>query len=100
MAASFYRELLAITEEIEGVLALEEEGYEEHLAPLLQKRREVFSRMADIPLDREHAVLIKRIRVTEDKCMALARNRMDTLQKELLAMNKGRRALVAYGKQA
>ncbi len=97
MDESLYRELLNITEEIEELLALD--GYDERLTPLLAKRQEIFSRLADVPLEKEYAILIKRIRVTEDKCMALTRDKMASIQGDLLAMSKGKRAIAAYGKQ-
>ncbi len=96
MDESFYRDLLWITKEVEELLALE--GYDERLVPLLAKRQEIFSRMGDVPMKKEYAVLIKRIRVTEDKCMALAQDKLTKIQGELVGMNKGKRALAAYGK--
>lgn len=97
MDESVYMDLLKITEQVEELLALE--GYDERLTPLLAKRQQLFSRLADAPLEKEYAILIKRIRVTEDKCMALARDKMATIQGDLLAMSKGKRAIAAYGKQ-
>jgi hypothetical protein len=96
MAESLYRDLLKITEEIEALLALE--GYDERLTSLLAKRQAVFSRLVEGDLAPEYEVLIRRIRGTEDKCMALAQEKLDKIQGDLLAMDKGKRAMVAYGK--
>lgn len=96
MDASVYQDLLAVTEEIEALLALE--GYDERLTSLLAKRQIVFSRLAEADLAPEYEVLIRRIRVTEDKCMALAKEKLHKIQGDLLAMDKGKRAMAAYGK--
>ncbi|MBU0681139.1 MAG: hypothetical protein KKD73_06940 [Proteobacteria bacterium] len=97
MAESLYRDLLRITEEIEELLALD--GYDERLTPLVTKRQDLFGRMADVPLDEKYAVLIKRIRATEDKCMAMTQDKLFKIKGDLLAMNHGKRAIAAYEKQ-
>lgn len=97
MDESCYRDLLGVTEEIEELLA--QEDYDERLTPLLAKRQEIFGRLEDVPLEKEYAVLLRRIRVSEDKCMALAQEKLNKVQGELLAMNKGKKAMAAYGKQ-
>ena len=97
MDESCYRDLLGVTEEIEELLG--QEDYDERLTPLLAKRQEIFGRLEDVPLEKEYAVLLRRIRVSEDKCMALAQDKLNKVQGELLAMSKGKKAMAAYGKQ-
>ncbi|MDR9500713.1 MAG: flagellar protein FliT [Desulfurivibrionaceae bacterium] len=96
MDDSVYRDLLGITEEIEGLLALD--GYDDRLTPLVARRQEIFRSLVDVPLAKEYVLLIKRIRATEDKCMALTREKMAAIQGDLLAMTKSKRAVAAYGK--
>lgn len=97
MAELVYKDLLKIAEQVEELLALE--GYDERLTPLLTKRQQLFNRLADVPLEKKYAILIKRIRVAEDKCLALTRDKMAKIQGDLLAMHKGKRAIAAYEKQ-
>jgi hypothetical protein len=49
MAASLYRDLLAITQEMEALLVLE--GYDERLTSLFARRQELFARLALLPPD-------------------------------------------------
>ncbi len=97
MAAALYRDLLAITEEMEALLVLE--GYDERLTSLFIRRQELFVRLALLPPEKQYAVLIKRIRRAEEKCMALTRDKMAAIQGDLVAMHTGRRAVAAYGRQ-
>jgi hypothetical protein len=97
MDESLYRDLLRITGEIEELLALD--GYDERLTPLVTRRQDLFGRMADVPLEEEYAVLIKRIKATEEKCMAMIQDKLVKIQGDLLAMNQGKRAIAAYEKQ-
>ncbi len=95
MIADLNRELLEITEEIYILLG---EGNYKMLIQRLAERREIFQKyLVNVgPRHNEAVKWMKRIRESEDKCIALAKEMIIPLSQELKAHRNKRRLEKAY----
>ena len=88
-----YERFLSLTEEIEQVVAAEE--YDK-LAELLEKRSDIFDNFLQQPLQ-ETEQFLRRIIASEERCLKLASEKKDVLQKELGGVRGQRKLERAYG---
>ena len=88
-----YDDFLSLTEEIEQVVVAEE--YDK-LAELLEKRSEIFDNFLQQPMQATEKFL-QQILASEERCLALASQKKDALQKELQGVRGQRKLEKAYG---
>lgn len=88
-----YDSFLSLTEEIESVVVAED--YDK-LAELLEKRSEIFDNFLQQPLQATEQFLQK-ILACEERCLKLAAEKKEVLQKELHGVRSQQRLEKAYG---